>query len=85
MCMGVKNTNRVVPLSSLMPGEKGRVVGIAGGRGVIRKLYEMGLVPSSKVEVLVSHMPGPVLIKVNGSRIAIGRGIAMKIMVRKLP
>jgi len=77
--------SRIVPLSSLMSGERGEVVEIVGGRGVIRRLYEMGLVPFSRVEVLISHMPGPILIKVNGSRIAIGRGIAMKVMVRKLP
>lgn len=74
----------IKPLIYLRPGEKGRIVDILGGRGLRRKLYEMGLVPYSTVELLVSHLPGPLLIRINGSRIAIGRGVAAKILVRKV-
>lgn len=73
-----------MPLSFLMPGEKGVVVEIKGGRGLVRRLYGMGLYPSAVVEV-VSHGFGPLLVRVNGTTtIAIGRGIGMKIMVRRV-
>jgi len=73
-----------MPLTFLAAGEKGQVVDIKGGRGIVQRLYEIGFVPSTVVEILVSHNPGPILVNVKGARIAIGRGMAAKIMVRRL-
>ncbi len=72
-----------IPLTFLRPGEKGEIVEIRGGRGLVRRLYEMGFVPSAKVEILVSNAAGPLLVSINGMRMAIGRGVAMKIIVRR--
>jgi len=72
-----------LPLAFLMPGEKGEIIEIRGGRRLIKRLHEMGFVPSAFIEVLVSHETGPLLVGINGTRIAIGRGIGMKIIVRR--
>ncbi len=72
-----------VPLAFLTPGERGEIVEIRGGRGIIKRLHEMGFVPSAFIEVLTSHARGPLLVGINGTRIAIGRGIGMKIIVRR--
>jgi len=76
--------NNVIPLAFMAPGERGEIVEIRGGMRFAQKLYGMGLTPSTIVEVMVSNPPGPILINVRGSRVAIGRGMAMKIMVRRI-
>lgn len=47
------------------------------------RVEDMGLRVGKMVEVLRNAGRGPILLKVDESRIAIGRGIAMKIMVRR--
>ncbi len=63
---------------------EGRLVRIAeiraGGRAMMR-LMELGLVPGSNIRVLKALGSGPLLLDVKGSRIALGRGIAMKVLV----
>jgi Fe2+ transport system protein FeoA len=70
-----------LPLSELMPGEGGEVEALTGGRGARRRLGELGLTPGTAVQVLASR--GPVLVLVRGSRVAIGRGMARKVTVRR--
>lgn len=50
--------------------------------GHIHRAGELGLRKGKKVQVLSNKM-GPVLLKVGHSRVAIARGIAKKIMVKK--
>lgn len=76
-----KDLNFVIPLALLSVGEEGEIVEIRGGRGMVQRLSEMGFTNSTRVKVLSSSSPGPVLVGVRDARIALGRGIAMKIMV----
>lgn len=73
----------VVPLIALYPGEEAWVVGFRGGRGLSQRLVELGFTPGERVRVLSAGWGGPVLVEIRGSRIALGRGIAAKIMVRR--
>ncbi len=73
--------NRIIPLTLLPDGGKGIVRKITGGFGVRRRLYELGFTEGTEVYVLKSAGPGPVLLLVRGSRLALGRGVAMKILV----
>jgi Fe2+ transport system protein FeoA len=41
----------------------------------------MGLTSGVNIRVINSQMPGPVVIELRGSRVALGRGIAQRIMV----
>ncbi len=51
-------------------------------RGIIQRLMDLGLTPGAKVVVVKSApLGGPIEILVRGSRIALGRGMASKIMV----
>jgi len=73
-----------VPLAYLPRGSKARVVDIVGpGRGLRERLMQMGLVPGAVVEVL-ENSRGPVLVLVEGVRIAIGRGMALRVLVEPL-
>ncbi|MGP8320076.1 MAG: FeoA family protein [Methanosarcinaceae archaeon] len=78
-----KNLKDIMPLPFLSVGEEGVIVEMQGERGITQRLFEMGFTNSTQVKVLSSSSPGPVLVEVRDSRIAIGRGIAMKIMVNK--
>ncbi|MHC1579816.1 MAG: FeoA family protein [Candidatus Alkanophagales archaeon] len=72
---------QVVPLGMLAEGEEGRVVAVRGGRGFVRRLAELGLNPGVRVKMLRATGGGPLLVHVRGSRIALGRGVAMHVLV----
>lgn len=72
---------RTLPLTQLPPGATGRVVSIlARGRGQIRRLLEIGIVPGAIVRVIFNSV-GPIVIEVNGARFSLGRGLASRIIV----
>ncbi len=84
-----------LPLTELKDGEKGIVKSIkvskdrgrrrkrrGSGLGLERRLMDMGLTPNSVVTVVKSApFKGPIEIIVRGSRLALGRGIAKRVLV----
>ena len=72
-----------MPIAMVRPGEEVMVVDIRAGRGLTRRLTDMGLIPGTTIRVITSHMPGPILIDLRGSRLVLGHGIAQKIMVER--
>jgi len=71
----------VMPLAMISAGEVVRVVDIRAGRGLIRRLTDMGLTPGVNIKIINSQRPGPVVIELRGSRLVLGHGVAQKIMV----
>lgn len=69
------------PLSTLKIGEKGKIVRLEGGIGMIKRLTDLGFVPEQEVEVIRSAPRGPIAIKIKGTIYALGRGIADKVYV----
>jgi len=66
----------------LETGRKARVLSINKGAGAEQRLLEMGIVPGVEVELLAKHpFKGPVIVKLNNSRIALGRKLASAIEV----
>jgi len=72
----------VLTLSQLKPGEWGRVMVIEGGRGIRQKLFLRGLFEGSVVRVI--SCSGPVTVEVDRNTVSIGRGMAQKIIVRRM-
>ena len=68
------------PLSMAAAGQELRLVEIQAGRRLTHRLAELGLTPGVTLRV-VQKNGGPLLISVRGSRIAIGRGMAHKLLV----
>ena len=68
-------------LAGMPPGTRAHVASLYGGRELQRRLMEMGLVPGSLVEVVSNNNRGPVIIRVRGVIIALGRGMASRIIV----
>ncbi len=69
-----------VLLDTLPAGARARVVQVNAGPRLSMRLFEMGIVPGSVVEVVANNR-GPILIRVRGVTLAIGRGMAKKILV----
>jgi len=65
--------------------KKAKIIGINGGYGFQRKLRTLGIREGQEVQIS-SRQPfrGPITIKVCGSQITIGRGIAGKIFVEEI-
>mgnify|MGYP000598435706 CR=1 FL=1 len=75
----------LVPLPALGPGGEGIVVLLMGGRGLVRRVAEMGLTPGVRVKIVRrSPFRGPVEVRVRNTIVALGRGVAMKILVKPL-
>lgn len=66
----------------MKPHESGTIAQISGGHGLIRRLETMGVRPGVTI-VKRSSQPlrGPVTIRVHGSELALGYGIACRIHV----
>jgi Fe2+ transport system protein FeoA len=80
-------------LSELKPGESGVIVSIQAltnhrlrrrhSWGFQKRLEDMGLTPGTRIKVVRSApFHGPIEIHVRGSRLAIGRGMARRILLR---
>ncbi len=64
-------------------GDRVRILNITGGYGVKNRLAAIGLFPGAEVKVIKAP-PGPVIVEVAGSRVAIGQGMAKKVEVERL-
>ncbi len=70
-----------MPLAMVETGRRVRLVGIDAGRRLEARLADMGLVPGVEIDVINNTFRGPFIVAVKGSRIVLGRGMALKIDV----
>ena len=71
-----------VTLNRMLAGQSGKVVEVQGGQGSIRRLSAMGIRPGQRITKVSSmFMRGPVTIQAGNSQLAIGYGMAKRIMV----
>lgn len=73
---------RKISLAQLKENHKGRIVELSGGLNLQNKLMNMGVYKGKEVTKL-SHigLRGPAVIKVGRSILALGHGIAAKIIL----
>jgi ferrous iron transport protein A len=69
------------PLSMALSGDTVEVAIVRAGWGLQRRLADLGLVAGTRVRVISSGRPGQVVLDVRGSRLALGHGVASKILV----
>lgn len=90
---------QMMPLGLLSAGEKAEVLEVRGMPAVTSscggpdrahktcgnacRIEDMGLRTGKTIEMLSNEGGGAILVKVDETRIAIGRGMAMKVMVRR--
>jgi len=72
-------------LIELPIGIGAQIVELRGGFGMQRHLISLGVVPGKIIHKITSHpIGGPIVIEIEGARVAVGRGIARRIMVKRI-
>lgn len=71
-----------IALSKLKTGKTGKIKRLADGREFKTKMISLGVRVGKTIKVQSSHrFGGPVTVEIDNMRIAIGRGMAEKIIV----
>jgi len=71
-----------IPLSRLGTGKTAVIKCLEGGYGLQRKVSCLGLRIGKKVTIMSSQpFRGPLVVKIDNMKIAIGRGMANKVIV----
>jgi ferrous iron transport protein A len=69
-------------LIEMQAGEVGKVIEVDGGYGFRKRLEAQGIHPGMKITKISSQfMRGPVIVKVGATQIAIGFGMARRVVV----
>lgn len=72
----------ILDLTQLKTGQNGVVVELQGGAGLIRRLESIGIRRGKKIsKVSAQFMRGPQVIKIDNFQIAVGFGMAKKILI----
>lgn len=70
-------------LNQLKSDERGVIEGINGGQSLIDRLNALGIRPGKEITKISSmFMRGPVTVQIDRSQVAIGLGMAKKILIR---
>ena len=71
------------PLTMAPAGKTLQIAGVDCGTGLKMKMADLGIVPGAELRLPANSVRGPVIVIVKGSRLALGRGIAQRIMVEE--
>lgn len=74
----------LVALAKLPLGAHARIRQILGGRQLVHRLLSLGLRTGSEIE-LTQRRGGGVVVATEGTRVALGAGVAEKLLVERLP
>jgi Fe2+ transport system protein FeoA len=77
-------SGRDQPLASIKKGHHAIVNRFIGGKRVKNRLLTLGFTMGAEVIVQQNSGFGPVVVMVRGSRIALGRGEANKVIVKEI-
>ena len=73
---------KLVTLRQMQSGQSGKVAQVQGGHGLVNRLNALGIRPNKRITKVSSMlMRGPVTIQLDSTQIAIGFGMANKIIV----
>jgi ferrous iron transport protein A len=76
----------IIFLDALPKSKPAEVVGLPPGQGATHRLAELGIFIGAVLRLERSApLGGPVLVNVQGTRVALGRHLAHRIQVRVLP
>jgi len=73
---------KLVTLRQMQSGQSGKVIQIQGGFGLVNRLSALGIRPGKRITKVSSMlMRGPVTIQAGNTQVALGFGMANKIIV----
>ena len=78
-----KPEDNKITLAQLKNGQSGTVVEIQGGRRMVDRLNALSIIPGKKItKTSAMLMRGPVTIEVDRAEVAIGFGMASRVVVK---
>ena len=78
----ILSEGKLVTLRQMQSGQSGKVAQVQGGHGLVNRLNALGIRPNKRITKVSSMlMRGPVTIQLDSTQIAIGFGMANKIIV----
>jgi ferrous iron transport protein A len=72
-------------IAQLQTGEKARLLDNHFGRGDTSRMASFGLTPGVTITVVQNYGRGPMIVRVRGSHIALGRIQANSLLVQRMP
>jgi ferrous iron transport protein A len=72
-----------ISLSELPAKEHAMILSFANGRAETARLASLGFTPGAHVNMTQNCGHGPLIVTVRGTRVALGRGEATKILVER--
>ena len=72
----------IMPLAMMSEGKMSKIISINAGRCLMERLRSMGFVENTLLKVKNYNM-GSIVVDINGSSYALGKGMATKIMVQE--
>jgi len=77
------NQDEQVTVAQMRTGQTGTVVTVMGGHGLARRLDALGIRPGRQVtKISCTLFHGPITVSVDNARIAVGFGMARRIIVK---
>lgn len=70
-----------ITLGALPAGKSGTVAELQGGRGFTTRMAALGFTPGAQVTMIQNFGRGPIIVRVRGTRIALGRGEAERVRI----
>lgn len=71
-----------VALTFLKPNETGKIKEIIGGGMAKKRLFELGLNKGAEIKMVKNDI-GPVILYLSGHKLALGRGLASKVIIER--
>lgn len=72
----------IFPLAHLEEGESAILREFWCGRSLASRLSSLGLTPGAEITMVQNYHHGPLIVRVRGEQLALGRGEARKILVQ---
>lgn len=72
-------------LGAVPAGESVQIRTLAGGHEFLSRLASLGFTPGTRVTVVQNRGRGPLIVTLRDTRVALGRGEALRILVDRLP
>ena len=73
------------PLTELKRGETAEIIAVDGGLAMQQRLNSLGIVQGKIIKKLSTlRMGGPVVLLIDRAQVAIGKGMAKRIVIRKI-
>ncbi len=74
-------TMQAFPLGMASEGELVKIVGVIGGKSVTKRLMAMGMIEDTQLQVLQRQKGMGLIVVCGETRLALGAGMANKVMV----